>query len=73
MLKYVKKRARTEIRYGDLLITSGMSSIYPEGIYIGRVRTIGAKEYESTLALTVEPIIDFSKLEYVFVLRQENE
>ncbi|MEW5814918.1 MAG: rod shape-determining protein MreC [Spirochaetota bacterium] len=68
LMKYVKKRARSEIKYGDLVITSGMTSIYPKGIYIGRVRSIGAKEYETSLELELEPIIDFSRLEYVFVL-----
>ena len=69
MMKYVKKRSRSEILYGDLVVTSGMSSIYPKGIYIGRVRSIEAKDYELSLNIFVEPIIDFSKLEYVFVLK----
>lgn len=66
---YVKKRARSEIVYGDLVVTSGLSRIYPPGIYIGRVRSITAKEFETTLNIDIEPIIDFSKLEHVFVLK----
>ncbi len=68
-MQYVKKRARSDIGYGNLVITSGLSRIYPQGIYIGRVRSISAKEYESTLQIDIEPIIDFSKLEHVFVLK----
>lgn len=68
-MSYVKKRARSEIKYGDLIITSGLSRIYPQGIYIGRVRSIAAKEYESTLTIDIEPIIDFTKIEHVFVLK----
>jgi rod shape-determining protein MreC len=68
-MRYVKKRARSEIKYGDLIITSGLSRIYPQGIYIGRVRSIAAKEYESTLTIDIEPIIDFTKIENVFVLK----
>ncbi len=71
VMQYVKKRARNEIKYGDLVITSGMRSLYPKGIYIGRVREIEAKEYETSLQLTIETIIDFSRLEYVFVLKTE--
>ena len=70
-MKYLQKSARSEVTYGDLVVTSGMSSIYPKGIYVGRVRRIQAKEYESSLEISVEPIIDFSKLEYVFVLKTE--
>jgi rod shape-determining protein MreC len=73
IMRYVKKRARSDIKYGDLIITSGMNSIYPKGIYIGRVREIGGKEYETTLELEIEPIIDFSRLEYVFVLQKEEQ
>ncbi|MCK4540843.1 MAG: rod shape-determining protein MreC [Spirochaetales bacterium] len=67
-MKYVEKRAREDIQYGDLVVTSGMRSLYPRDIYIGRVRAIGAKEWETYLELEIEPIIDFSRLEYVFVL-----
>jgi rod shape-determining protein MreC len=70
-MSYVKKRARSEIKYGDLIITSGLSRIYPQGIYIGRVRSIAAKEYESTLTIDIEPIIDFTKIEHVFVLKSD--
>lgn len=68
---YVKKHARNDISYDDIVITSGMNSIYPRGIYLGRVREIGAKEYEPSLEIEIEPIIDFSRLEYVFVLKTE--
>ena len=69
-MNYVQKRARDEIKYGDLVITSGMNSIYPKGIYIGRVRSIGAKEWQTSLELTLQPIVDFARLEYVFVVTQ---
>ncbi|MCL2704893.1 MAG: rod shape-determining protein MreC [Spirochaetaceae bacterium] len=69
-MSYVNKNASDKIGYGDIVITSGMSSIYPSGIYIGRVRSVGAREYEPSLELELEPAIDFSKLEYVFVLKE---
>ncbi|MCL2481708.1 MAG: rod shape-determining protein MreC [Spirochaetaceae bacterium] len=69
-MSYVSKNASDKIGYGDIVITSGLSSIYPSGIYIGRVRSVGAREYEPSLELELEPVIDFSKLEYVFVLKE---
>jgi rod shape-determining protein MreC len=68
IMQYVVKTAREEIQFGDLVETSGMDSIYPPNIFIGRVRSIGSKEWEPDLELSIEPIIDFSRLEYIVVL-----
>jgi len=34
------------------------------------VRGVNAKSWEASLTLDVEPIVDFSSLEYVFVLTE---
>ncbi len=73
LMSYVQKRAKEEIHFGDLVITSGMASIYPKGIYIGRVRNISAPEWTTSLELELEPVVDFSRLEYVVVLRAGEE
>ncbi len=69
-MEYVKKRAKDLVQYGDLVVTSGLNSIFPEGLYIGRVRSVEAPEWETSLTLEIEPIADFSTLEYVFVLEK---
>jgi rod shape-determining protein MreC len=68
VMSYVKKLALQEVQYGELVITSGMGQVFPEGVHIGRVREMQAKGYEASLELEVEPIVDFSRLEYVFIL-----
>jgi rod shape-determining protein MreC len=68
LMRYVVKTAKEEIQFGDLVETSGLDSIYPRGLFIGRVRSIGSREWEPDLELALEPIIDFSRLEYVVVL-----
>ena len=73
LMNYVKKRAREEIQYNDYVITSGMKSIYPKGIYIGRVIAIEGKEWDTSLQLEIEPIIDFTRLEYVYILNGDTE
>jgi rod shape-determining protein MreC len=70
VMRYVDDRARASIRFGDVVITSGMNSIYPAGIRIGTVDSIQSKAYETTLELTLNPIIDFERLEYVFVVQE---
>lgn len=70
LVKYVKKRAKDEIQYGDLVVTSGLKSLYPAGISVGRVKGVRDLEYLTSLELDVEPVIDFGRLEYVFVLQE---
>jgi len=70
---YVPSSARAEISVGDVVITSGMRSIFPEGIRIGTVESIQGRPYETSLHIALEPLVDFSRLEYVFVLGEEAE
>ena len=65
----VPKSARGTLKVGDLIVTSGLSTVYPKDVYVGRIREIGAKPWESSLVIEVEPIVDFSRLEYVFALQ----
>jgi rod shape-determining protein MreC len=68
VMTYVRKLALSDIEYGELVVTSGMGQLYPEGIHIGRVREMVARGYEASLELEVEPIVDFARLEHVFIL-----
>jgi rod shape-determining protein MreC len=72
-MSYVKKLAVNEVQYGELVISSGMGQLFPEGIHIGRVREMTAKGYEASLELEVEPIVDFSRLEYVYIIDTEQK
>lgn len=71
LMSYVDAQARNEIQYADLVITSGMASIYPPGIPIGVVEAIQARPYETSLELRIQPTVDFSRLEHVFVVVAE--
>jgi rod shape-determining protein MreC len=71
LMRFVPQRARNDINIGDIVISSGMGGIFPAGINIGRVSGINSLEYESTLEVDVIPMVDFSRLEYVFVIESE--
>ena len=71
--RFVPRRARDVINIGDIVVTSGMGGIYPAGINIGRVSGVIFLEYETTLEVEIVPMIDFSRLEYVFVIEAERE
>ncbi len=69
-MSYVEKNAAEAVHLGDLVVTSGLDSLYPEGLLIGRVHSISAKEYETSLNIDLEPVISFSQLEYVDVIQR---
>lgn len=72
VLRYVKKRAKDELSVGDLVVTSGMGGIYPPGLSLGRIARIHSRDYETSLEIELSPAVDFSRLEYVFALEEEN-
>jgi rod shape-determining protein MreC len=71
LMRLIRKRARDEINFGDVIVTSGIGGVYPSGISIGRVSRILYQEYESSMEVELEASIDFSRLEYVFVIDVE--
>jgi rod shape-determining protein MreC len=73
LMRFIPKRARDEINIGDMIISSGMGGVFPAGINIGRVCGINLLEYETTLEVELEPVIDFSRLEYVFLIEAESD
>lgn len=72
LMRFVPRRARDEVNIGDIVITSGMGGIFPADINIGRVSMVNVPRYETTLEIEIMPMIDFSRLEYVFVLGAAN-
>ncbi|TVR69789.1 MAG: rod shape-determining protein MreC [Spirochaetaceae bacterium] len=68
LMSYVPRGARDQIQYQDLVVTSGLNSIFPPDLPLGRVVRVDALAFEPSLEITIEPLVDFSRLEYVFVL-----
>jgi rod shape-determining protein MreC len=72
LMRFIRKRARDEINFGEVIVTSGMGGVYPEGIAIGRVSNILYQEYETSMEVELDTAVDFSRLEYVFVINAES-
>jgi len=70
-LQYIKKRVIEELQFGDIVITSGENHNYPQNIPIGYISKIESKDYESSLSIHLKPIIDFSRLDTVFILEMD--
>ncbi len=63
---------QAEVLEGDKLITTGLS-VYPEGILIGEVDEVIKAQDELLLNITVKPIVNFKKLDKVFVIIPDNQ
>ena len=68
IMRYVQKRAKDEITVGDKILASGENNLFPKDSPIGIITGIKVHDYETYLELTVQPIIEFFRLDYVFVL-----
>jgi rod shape-determining protein MreC len=67
VMKYVEERA--DVAVGDVVVTSGLDRIYPKGLVVGRVRSVG-KGSGLFQDIRVEPSARFSRLEEVLVVRR---
>jgi rod shape-determining protein MreC len=59
---------RTEIRIGDTIITSGIVGGFPKGLPIGKVMRISYDSESVAQRITIEPWVDYRRLEEVMVL-----
>jgi rod shape-determining protein MreC len=71
VLDRVRKRDR--IKVGDEIVTAGwragvLSSLYPKGIPIGKVTSVGLTDTDLFQQVQVDPFVDFGSLDAVLVL-----
>src|SRR5262249_6912302 len=57
----------SEVKPGDMVVTSGIDGIYPKGFVIGQIQSVkrGAGQYSS---IVIRPAVDFSVLEAVLIV-----
>jgi rod shape-determining protein MreC len=58
----------TVVEAGDLILTSGLGGGYPPDLIIGQIVTVRSLEFELFQEATVQPAVDFSRLEIVLVI-----
>jgi rod shape-determining protein MreC len=62
-----------EVYEGDVVVTAGtqageLPSLYPKGIQVGEVTSVGQTDTDSYKQIQVDPFVDFAELDAVFVL-----
>jgi rod shape-determining protein MreC len=66
-LLYVPRHVRAVV--GDTVVSSGYSSVFPEGIMIGIISSIKPADNQNYLDIDVKLHADFSKLNHVYLVR----
>lgn len=66
VMKYLPKEA--DIRISDTIVTSGLTSIYPKGLLIGKVIEVGEEFSGLTHYALIKPAVDLSNLEEVLII-----
>lgn len=71
-LRFVRQNA--PVRVGEMLVTSGVDSVYPKGIPVARITAVSrggsSRSGSSLLEIQAEPLADFLHLEEVFLLQR---
>lgn len=53
---------------GDLIVTSGLDQLFPKGLPVGIITKVIPRKEQPFQSVEVRPVVDFSQLEYVFVV-----
>ena len=59
---------RDEVEQGELVVTSGRAGTFPKELPVGRITSIDTKSFGLYQKVTVEPMVDFSRLEEVYII-----
>lgn len=66
IMKYLPEDA--DVKAGDLIYTSGIGSVYPRGLLIGRVESVDVDEFARQKVATVKAAVDADSLRYVMIV-----
>jgi len=59
----------SKIEKGNIVVTSGLSKVYPKGIAIGKISKVTKEPSGLLLTAQLKPMTDFDKLEEVLVIK----
>ena len=64
---------KDEVRVGDVMVTSGMGGVFPRELIIGTIKRLGQRREGLFQEAWLEPAVDLSRLEEVFVVTGTHE
>ena len=57
------------VRIGDTIVTSGYSTIFPEGVMIGTVAIVKPNKNDNFYNIAVKLFTDFNRIDYVYIVK----
>jgi rod shape-determining protein MreC len=57
-----------DIEEGDLLVTSGLGGVYPEGFPVAHVAEVERDTSREFALIEAEPVVDFERLRYLLLI-----
>jgi rod shape-determining protein MreC len=64
-------RMLSDIQVGDRVVTSGLEGIFPKGMLVGTITAVGRDKHELFEVAEVKPVVDFSRIEGVFIILKD--
>jgi len=66
MMKYLSKDS--DVKTGDMIVTSGLTVLFPKGLLIGQVREVGEEFSELSRYAVIKPAVNLAALEEVLII-----
>jgi len=63
----------SDIKIGDIFVTSGIGNSYPSGYFVGRVNKVDESLNSSFMSVSLEPTQNMNKLELVLIVKEKND
>ena len=60
--------AQNDLKEGDMLVTSGLSGMYPQNLQVGKIKELAYDSFDASLYAVVEPFEDIINMKEVFVI-----
>ncbi len=59
---------KSNLQEGDEVVASGLAGIFPKEFPVGKVKNVKENKYYYSLEADIEPYVNFSRIEFVFVI-----
>lgn len=69
LLRMKHVRRTDDIRNGDVIISSGIGTLFPKGLVIGKVVSVHKQKHGITQTIEIYPSVDFPRLEEVIIIK----
>jgi rod shape-determining protein MreC len=64
---------KSDVKLGDIFVTSGIGNSYPSGYFVGRVTSIDESANSSFMRVSLEPTQNMNQLELVLIVKKKND